>query len=147
VSSPSVYKLSPYESANEKRAELVSARGPMGSMPTTGVSRPEIPTTAEWREEMKAARKARGWTQGDLARKLGGITQAGVSDIETGRSSGSDRVLDVCRLLGIDPPIVTNNEVQRRWVEIGRVLQSRAPNTLRRQMEFLADVIKDLESK
>lgn len=92
---------------------------------------------------MRAARRAKKMSQKQLG-DLVGVSQAMISDIETGQVGGSSVVLAICRELGIDPPVVTENDLQRRWVEAGRVLAVRAPTAFRRQLEYIEGLITDL---
>lgn len=70
--------------------------------------------------------------------------QSAISDIETGTAGGSSLVLAICRVLKIDPPVVSRNREQARWVEAGRVLAARAPSAFRRQLDYVEGLIADL---
>lgn len=53
-------------------------------------------------DEIHQARRSRGWTQGDLGRKVG-VSQAHVSDIERGQASGAPGIVEkMCNELDID---------------------------------------------
>lgn len=53
-------------------------------------------------ERLKAARKAHGITQAELA-KLAGISQTTIADIERGRNKGSTEVLKLAKSLEVSP--------------------------------------------
>jgi putative transcriptional regulator len=123
--------------------KVVTGRDAIGSVPVSPAHEPEIPTNAEWRALMRAARKRKKLSQGALGR-LVGVSQAQISDIETGQSLASSVILAICRELDIDPPVVTENQLQRRWIEAGRVLAVRSPTAFRRQLEFVEGLVADL---
>jgi transcriptional regulator with XRE-family HTH domain len=64
------------------------------------------PTKAIFAERVKAARKARGWTQADLARRAG-LGQSYVSKVE---HAGAEATLDVvdalARALRVEPVVL-----------------------------------------
>jgi transcriptional regulator with XRE-family HTH domain len=70
----------------------------MTKQPTMGAR--SIPLKSSDRERLKSAREARGWTQRDLARRIG-ATIKHVSEIERGEADPSPRTLQVlCGVLG-----------------------------------------------
>jgi ribosome-binding protein aMBF1 (putative translation factor) len=114
--------------------------------PTTD-DEPEMPITDAWREEMKVRRAAKGWRQADLAREVGGITQVGISSIETGDVKSSRAVRRISRVLGMSLPVVTDDDLQRRWVDAGTVLAHRAPNAFLRYLEMIEAFLADLPAR
>ncbi len=100
----------------------------------------EIPTTDAWRKTMVAARKAAGHTQKTLGAALG-TSQATISDIESGEQGGSSYVLAICRILNIPPPVVTGDELERRWIEAGRALRARRAQLFERQLLFVEEMV------
>ena len=74
--------------------------------PVPGQPDPELAVNQEFGAQVRAARKARGLNQTALARAISPPTsQATISEIERGAGS-SDRVLPICRYLGIAPPVI-----------------------------------------
>ncbi|OQS39784.1 transcriptional regulator [Chromobacterium haemolyticum] len=57
---------------------------------------------------VKAEREKRGWTQEALARKAG-VGATTITDIETGRSRATTRLIDIARALAVNP----------QWLESG----------------------------
>ncbi|HXI18481.1 MAG TPA: helix-turn-helix transcriptional regulator [Chloroflexota bacterium] len=52
---------------------------------------------------MRRHRKARGWSQGELGVKLGGISHAAVSDIERGKTKiDIDRLSEIAAVFSIE---------------------------------------------
>ncbi|WP_227105098.1 helix-turn-helix domain-containing protein [Chromobacterium rhizoryzae] len=57
---------------------------------------------------IKAEREKRGWTQEVLARKAG-VGATTITDIETGRSRATTKLVDIARALSVNP----------QWLETG----------------------------
>lgn len=117
-------------------------------MPNAPSSDPEMAVTVEWCAEMRAARKARRVSQEVLARAVG-TSQATISAIEKGvndqgGSVASDRVLAICRFLGIDPPVIGQSPMLVRWISVGRALEHRDPGTLASWLETLERTVKSM---
>lgn len=102
----------------------------------TGVS---MPITEEWRAQVSAARRAAKMKQSDLAKAVG-TRQATISRIERGVADSSDLVLAISRTLGIAPPTLATDELERQWMETGRRLRA-ADDVLYRQALALAEHI------
>ena len=94
---------------------------------------PELSTTPEWRASMKEARKRLGFTQGQLAAKVG-VSQALISGIEKGTIGQSSAVHTICDVLHIPPPSLARSALERRWLELGRELEALSPEMLRGQI-------------
>lgn len=113
---------------------------PMPSVPQKPTTDPEIPSNPAFGEKVRQARKAKKWSQWDLARALTpSVTQATISEIERGQGSSS-AILGICRLLGVDPPLAGASPELARWIEVGRIL-ARFPEVFEyhlRQLEALA---------
>lgn len=58
---------------------------------------------------LKAEREKRGWTQEVLARKAG-VGATTITDIETGRSRATTKLVDIARALAVNP----------QWLETGK---------------------------
>lgn len=115
----------------------------MLSVPQKATEDPEIPATVEFGARVRAARKARGWNQWELARAVTPqVSQATISAIERGEGSSSS-ILSICKVLGVSPPVVGESAEMQRWIDAGRVL-ARFPEVFEvfeyhlRQLEALA---------
>lgn len=101
---------------------------------------PELPADRAFGARVRQARKAKGWSQWDLARAVTPqVSQATISAIERGDTASSS-VLEVCRALDIAPPLVGMSPEMARWADVGRVL-SRHPTLFEyhlRSLEALA---------
>ena len=123
--------------------KLVTGRDAITSVPVSPAHEPEIPFDKDWAERMRTQRKRLKVSQEDLARAVD-VSQTQISDIENYKTKSSSAVLAICRELKMDPPVVTENDLQRRWVEAGRVLAARAPTAFRRQIEYIEGLVSDL---
>jgi transcriptional regulator with XRE-family HTH domain len=104
---------------------------------------PELPTTDYWRGVMRRSRKAAGLTQGGLAARVG-VSQAVISDLETGAQSGSTVIMAVCKVLGITPPHVMVEDVDdERWLRVGRMLRRRNRGKYERWLTMLLAEMDD----
>lgn len=101
--------------------------------------RPELATNDEWRSTMRRARATHGWTQVELARRVG-TSQNVVSLIESGGVGSSQFVLPICRALGIPPPMFFEDEDDRAWIQLGRVLRARNMELFRRALAMVEAV-------
>ena len=83
----------------------------------------EIALPAGFGARMAARREELGMTQGQLAQRLG-VTQATMSQIETGVSKSSSSVLRACKILGMSPPYSPVGDVDEwRWIVLGKELR------------------------
>jgi len=71
---------------------------------------------------MLSARKDKGWTQEELGRKVG-TSQNIISLIESGGVEASQFVLPICKVLKISPPMFFEEEWQKNWYRLGRLLR------------------------
>lgn len=84
---------------------------------------PEIYFSKEWGNLVRRARNDRGLSQGELG-DLIGVEQAMISYIETGKVNSSKAVVPLCEVLNIPrPKQYFDDELEERWVEVGRVLR------------------------
>ena len=105
---------------------------------------PEIPLTVAFGRQVYAARKARGWSQTELAHALTPRgTQATISTIENGKGQ-SAWVLEVCRALQLDPPVWGESPQMERWIAVGRALMARSPTMLEYHLGMLEAVADSL---
>ena len=74
---------------------------------------------------MREFRRKKAMSQADLAKAIG-TTQATVSDIERGKAESSQYVMTICKVLGIQPPIFSNDDLDRRWIRAGATLKSKS---------------------
>jgi DNA-binding XRE family transcriptional regulator len=87
----------------------------------------EIPTTPYWRSEMKRARGEKGLQQWALAQEVG-TSQPTINEIESGRITRSRFVATISSVLGIPQPFtLIQDDMDRRWIEIGRTLRANDP--------------------
>jgi transcriptional regulator with XRE-family HTH domain len=86
---------------------------------------PEIATNQEWRGIMLRARKDRGWSQKELGDRVG-TSQNIISLIESGGVESSAYIMPICRLLKIPPPMHFENEWQKKWHELGRLVREQS---------------------
>ncbi len=94
----------------------------MQTVPQKDTVDPELPADPAFGARVREARKARGWSQWDLARAVTPqVSQATISAIERG-DTASSAVLSVCRTLDISPPAPGESAEIVRWTEVGRVL-------------------------
>jgi transcriptional regulator with XRE-family HTH domain len=85
---------------------------------------PEVATTPYWIDLVVKARKAKGWNQTELGRRVG-VGQPTISKLETGESKTSALVHPICDVLKIQLPYaLINDDLERRWIEVGRELRS-----------------------
>jgi transcriptional regulator with XRE-family HTH domain len=114
----------------------------------SGEIRPaEVPTTLAWRQRMREAREAKGMSQEELARLAGMKNQGAVSKVEKGKRKSSKYVQAICNVLGIEPPqLLVRSELERRWIDAGRVLSDLDPSDF--EIEVLrAEALADSRSK
>lgn len=103
----------------------------------------ETPITKEWSSLMKAARKAQDISQPALARMLG-VTQASISHIETFRARQSKLVPAICAALDIPLPVPDmGDELDERWLRIGRKLRGKSISAFLRQLDALESILED----
>lgn len=79
-------------------------------------------------ERLSAARKAQGLTQkvlGDLV----GISQAAIQKIETGKSSSSTKLVELAKVLNVDPEWLSSGENPAGHDDFETLLKSRNPNS------------------
>lgn len=102
----------------------------MLSMPKLPTTDPEVASTPAFGASVRAARKARGLNQTQLARSISPPTsQATISAIEKGvgddgQPVSSSAVLAICRYLRIAPPIQGLSPALERWLAIGYALEA-----------------------
>jgi DNA-binding XRE family transcriptional regulator len=85
----------------------------------------EVPTTESWRTEMKSRRRLLKISQADLAKKIQ-VHQTTISDIESGRVQQSIYVPAIALALDMQSPhIVVEDELDARWIQIGRFHRQR----------------------
>ena len=106
----------------------------------------EVATDADWRALMQRERKAQGFTQKTLAVAIG-TSQATISEIESGELKGSKFVLAICRKLGIAPPMMFEDQLERRWVEGGRKLRARRSPLFLRMLEMVEEANSEHDTR
>jgi transcriptional regulator with XRE-family HTH domain len=116
-------------------------------VPQKDTGDPELPSNPAFGARVRDARKARGWSQWDLARAVTPrVSQATISSIERGDGS-STAVLAICRLLNLAPPTAGLTVEMERWIDVGRVL-ARFPDVFEyhlRQLEALAATLAGVQ--
>lgn len=106
---------------------------------------PELPTTELWRGVIKRARKSTGMTQDELARKIG-CTQPMIAGIERGTIKSSTLVIPICDILNVPPPhVLVEDEVDERWIEIGRLLRAKMPALFDGQLAGIESMLKTIK--
>jgi transcriptional regulator with XRE-family HTH domain len=126
------------------KAKLISPRVLMSSMATvTPDDEREMATNEDFRERMRSARVARGWSQFDLAREVG-TTQPTISDIERGKAESSQYVMTICRVLAIAPPLFFEGDLDKRWREAGEVLRHRSPDVFEQLLRTAESFVSTL---
>ena len=124
--------------ANEKPARTGTARLPDGD----DSDYPELATTPQWRAQVKEARRRQGLNQGQIAARLG-TTQPTISDIETGAIAQSKLVTPISDLLGVSIPYASvEDDLERRWIDAGRLLRARHRGVFSQQLASLESLIK-----
>lgn len=103
----------------------------------------EMATNEDFRDRMRLARAARGWSQFDLAREVG-TTQPTISDIERGKAESSQYVMTICRVLSIAPPAFFEGDMEKRWREAGEFLRVRAPDVFEQLLKTAETVMATL---
>lgn len=111
-------------------------------MEITTETAPEVPTDEDWRALMHRERKRQGHTQKTLAAAIG-VKQPTISEIESGEVGGSKYVLAICAVLKIRPPMMYEDQLERRWVEGGRELRARRSVAWMRMLEMMEDLLRD----
>lgn len=102
----------------------------------------EIPSDKEFGARVIAAREAKGWTQKQLAARVG-TSQPTISTIESGGSSAL--IPEVVRVLKIPGPMFGWSEQQKRWAFVGHKLEERSPATFRLAMTMIEQMLADLQ--
>lgn len=116
----------------------------MRIVPHRTTAAPEILIDANFGAAVRAARKARGLSQWDLARAVD-VSQATISAIETGKQGQSSTVvLDVCRVLDLPPPMPGQPAELRRWLEVGRVLHNNHATLFSYHLDVLEQLVASL---
>lgn len=92
---------------------------------------------------MRRARATRGMTQAELGQRVG-TSQNIISMLESGRIGSSQFVLPIARALGIPPPMFFEDEDDRAWIQIGRVLRSRDMEVFRRALGLVESMVAAL---
>lgn len=105
-----------------------------------GEERPELATNEEWRSTMRRARADRTWTQVELGRRVG-TSQNMISLIESGEVTSSQFILPICRALSIPPPMFFEDEDDRTWIQLGRLLRRRDMNVFRRALSLVESMV------
>ena len=100
----------------------------------------EIALPPEWCAAVRTARKAAGLSQAQLGVKVG-LSQAMISQIENGVAGSSAKVLAIARALDISPPDFMRDDLERRWLDAGRVLRARDPESFALQLEYVEKLI------
>lgn len=96
---------------------------------------------------MFKARQARGWTQDDLAGRVG-VSQPTISTIESGAQPQSSYVPAIALVLGIPlPHILVRDEYDERWVEAGRALRHRKLSYFLKQLEAFEEIAKEADAE
>jgi transcriptional regulator with XRE-family HTH domain len=93
---------------------------------------PHLVPTDEWRSRAIAARKAKGWSQRELADRIGG-SQPSVSQIESGSRDGAERspyVAMMSQELGISDPYYGDSSVVKDVVAYADQLEKMNPEQL-----------------
>jgi len=84
---------------------------------------PELPFTKEWGSLVRRSRADLGMSQQDLADAIGS-DQPTISYIERGEIDSSRAVRPLVDFLKIPPPkVFMGDDLDERWVEVGRVLR------------------------
>ena len=76
-----------------------------------------------------------------------GTSQATISEIESGELKGSKFVLAICRKLGIAPPMMFEDQLERRWVEGGRKLRARRSPLFLRMLEMVEEANSEHDTR
>lgn len=121
------------------QAKAVTTHGQIGFVRTEEIEQPEEPelsTSPLWRESMRLARKAAGMSQGQLGAAVG-VSQAVISDIEKGLIKASSKVMPICRVLRIPPPLVMVDPDIERLVTAALTLRTRSPSLFDAQLKTL----------
>lgn len=79
-------------------------------------------------ERLSTARKAMGLTQKSLG-ELVGISQAAIQKIETGKSSGSTKMIELAKVLNVNPEWLSSGEDATGNYDIDTLLKSRHPDS------------------
>ena len=82
---------------------------------------------ADLSETLRAARKERGWSQMELA-KRSGLSQTTISDIERGRNRTSRDLIQLARALGISAEQLTSG-ITYGGISAAKVLTIKEPQT------------------
>ena len=110
----------------------------------TGQEEPELATNEDWRGIMVRARKDHGWSQENLAEKVGS-SQAMISKIESGEARTSTLVMPICRALGIPPPEHFVDEFEKEWQRLGRALRYRNEQQARAARSLIESMVRQYE--
>lgn len=107
---------------------------------------PEIATTQQWRDRVREARLRQGMTQPQLAARLG-TTQPTISDIETGKIAASKLVTPISEVLKIATPYAAvEDDLERRWIEAGRLLRARNRAVFNAQLLFIEQLLAGIDA-
>jgi transcriptional regulator with XRE-family HTH domain len=94
---------------------------------------------------MKRARVAAGLTQETLAKKIH-CTQPMIAGIERGSIRSSTLILAICDTLSIPPPhVLVGDELDERWIEVGRLLRAKMPALFDGQLAGIESMVEALK--
>lgn len=111
--------------------------------PGSLLSNPELATNEEWRSLMRRARHDHGLTQRELGSRVG-TSQNMISLIESGEAGSSQFILPICEVLSIPPPTWWQDEDDRSWITIGRLLRARDMEVFRRALSMVEAMVAAL---
>lgn len=93
---------------------------------------------------MRRARIAQGLTQDQLGGRVG-LSQTMISDIETGEVGSSSAVMAISKTLRIPPPwLAVEDEVDERWLDVGRVLRRHRPRAFEKWLQLLMEEVEHI---
>lgn len=95
---------------------------------------------------MRAARKARGMTQDQLATRVG-VSQNVISKIEKGQVISSTAIPTICKVLKIDLPRYYEDPFEHRWADVGRRLRELDRGYFEQQLATLEVMAKALAKR
>lgn len=103
---------------------------------------PELPFEKEWGQLVRRARVDQGFTQLDLAGKIG-CEQAMISNIENWVVKSSRAVTPIVAVLNIPGPAqYFTDDLDRRWLEAGRLLRSSSEQTHAALLEAAESMVR-----
>lgn len=103
---------------------------------------PELPFDKDWSDLVRATRKAKGWSQDELAERAD-CTQAMISNIENYTTQQSHNVVPIARVLGIPlPRAYSEDDKEMQWRVLGEDLRRDDPDAFANLLQLAESIVR-----